>query len=58
MILIEEIENMIDPGKIVKEWEKSVSDGKETDFWKHRANQVIEFLREADKAQISGAWVL
>lgn len=49
---------MIDPGKVVKEWEKSVAEGKESDFWKHRANQVIEFLREAEKAQRSGAWEL
>lgn len=49
---------MIDPGNMVKEWERFVGEGKEADFWKHNGNLVIGFLREAEKAQLSGAWVL
>lgn len=47
---------MIKPGETVTEWEKSVVDGNEWEFWRKHGPNVIEFLRDAQRALDEGDW--
>jgi hypothetical protein len=37
---------MIDPARIVVEWERAVASGDEWEFWRENASEVIDVLRE------------